>query len=161
MFGVPLHPMIVHFPMVLVTLLPIFALVSLWAIRGGARPPRAWAATLALAGALALSAFAAVETGEAEEERVESVVAERAMHAHEEAGERFLLLSVLLTVVAAGGLARGTIGRAARVVTVMGAAALVVAGIQVGHAGGELVYRHGAADAYVESGVAAEAADRN
>jgi len=38
----PLHPAVVHFPIVLALLLPIFAIGALWTIRRGARPRRAW-----------------------------------------------------------------------------------------------------------------------
>ena len=55
----PLHPAIVHFPVVLAFLLPIFALGALWAIRRGARPRRAWAIPLAASLALAASAWVA------------------------------------------------------------------------------------------------------
>ena len=60
----PLHPAIVHFPIVLTMLLPLFALGALWAIRRGARPMRAWGLTSAVAGALVASAWLAVQTGE-------------------------------------------------------------------------------------------------
>ena len=83
----PLHPMVVHFPMVLVVLLPIFAVGALIAIRRGARPRTAWGITTLVAAALAISSFVAVRTGEAEEDRVERIVQEAAMHKHEEAAE--------------------------------------------------------------------------
>jgi uncharacterized membrane protein len=145
----PLHPAVVHFPIVLAILLPIFAVGALWAIRRGASPLRAWALPVSLAGALALSAWVAVETGDAQEDRVEGVVAEEVFHAHEEAGERFLLLSGVLMLVMAGGLMGGRVGSASRWVGTVGAAGLVIAAIQVGDAGGKLVYQHGAAAAYV------------
>ena len=81
----PLHPAVVHFPIVLVILLPIFALGALWAIRRGASARLAWAMPLAVAAALAASAWFAVETGEGQEERVESVLSESVLHEHEEA----------------------------------------------------------------------------
>jgi uncharacterized membrane protein len=146
----PLHPAIVHFPLVLVFLLPISALAALWAIRQGARARRAWAVPLVVAAALAGSAWLALETGEAEEDRVESVLAEGTLHEHEEAAERFLLFSAVTGVVAAVGLAGGTLGTAARILVTVASFGLVVAGVQVGAAGGELVYRHGAASAYVQ-----------
>jgi hypothetical protein len=59
-----------------------------------------------------------------------------------------LVLSGVLVVVAAAGLARGTVGRAARLVTAAGAVGVLAAGVQVGHSGGLLVYREGAASAY-------------
>jgi uncharacterized membrane protein len=147
----PLHPAVVHFPVVLVVLLPIFALGALWAVRRGARPRRAWAVPVAAAAALAVSAWAAVQTGEAQEERVERVVAENAMHEHEEGAERFLLLSGVLFLVTAAGLAGGTVGRAGRLVSTVGAFGLIAAGVQVGRSGGELVYEHGAASAYADA----------
>jgi hypothetical protein len=150
MSGIPLHPLVVHFPIVLTVLLPLSVLVALWAIKRGAAPRRAWLIPVAFAVALTSSAFAATQTGEAQEGRVERVVGESALHGHEEAGERFLVLSGVLVLVAAAGLVSGTIGRAARLVTAAGAVALVGAGVQVGHSGGELVYRHGAASAYAD-----------
>ena len=150
MSGIPLHPLVVHFPIVLVVLLPVSVFVALWAVRKGATARRVWYLPLAFAAALTLSSWIAVQTGEAEEDRVEDIVGVRVMHGHEEAAERFLVLSGVLLVVAAAGLVRGQIGRAARIVTAAGAVGLVVAGAQVGHSGGLLVYRHGAASAYAD-----------
>lgn len=147
----PLHPAIVHFPIVLVVLLPIFGIGALWMIRRGASARRAWALPLAIAAGLTLSAFVAVRTGEAQEERVEEVVTERVLHGHEEAAERFLVLSGVLLVIAAAGLASGNVGRSARLIATAGAVALIYAGIQVGRSGGELVYTHGAASAYIDT----------
>jgi uncharacterized membrane protein len=149
MSGIPLHPLVVHFPIVLAVLLPISVFVTLWAVRKGATARRVWAVPLAFSAALTLSAWVALQTGEAQEDRVEDVVGEAAIHGHEEAAERFLVLSGVLLVVAAAGLAGGTVGRAARLVTAAGAVGLVAAGAQVGHSGGTLVYRDGAASAYV------------
>lgn len=148
LFGIPLHPLVVHFPVVLVVILPISVIVALWAIRKGSTPRKAWAVPLAVAAALALSSWVATQTGQAQEERVEDVVARGALHGHEEAAERFLVLSGVLLLVAGTGLLRGTVGRAARIVTAAGAVGLVGAGVQVGHSGGVLVYREGAASAY-------------
>lgn len=148
MSGIPLHPLVVHFPIVLVTLLPISVGIALWMIRKGTTPRRVWAVPVALAAALALSAWVATETGESQEDRVERVVARGALHGHEEAAERFLVLSGVLVLVTAAGLSRGNVGRAARLVSAVGALGLVAAGVQVGHSGGSLVYREGAANAY-------------
>src|SRR5690242_5891191 len=89
----PLHPAVVHFPIVLTFLLPLVALIALWRIRRGAPVRRTWAAAVAAAAALSLSAWVAMETGEGQEERVEDIVAHAPMEAHEEAAERFLVLS--------------------------------------------------------------------
>lgn len=84
-------------------------------------------------------------------------MAENALEGHEEAAERFLVLSGVLLVVAAAGLAGGTLGRAARLVSTAGAFGLVAAGVQVGHSGGQLIYRHGAAGAYATGAGASQA----
>ena len=156
--GIPLHPLVVHFPIVLSVLLPISVVVALWAIRRGTTARWAWALPVAVAAALTVSAWVASKTGEREEDRVERVVAERAIHGHEEAAERFLVLSGVLLLVAAVGLAPRALGEAARLVTAAGALGLLVAGVQVGHSGGELVYRHGAASAYTD-GAGADSAE--
>jgi hypothetical protein len=144
----PLHPAVVHFPIVFMFLLPIAAAGALWAIRRGASPRLAWTIPSGLALALSLSAWLAVESGEAQEERVEDAVSESAIHPHEEAAERFLVLSGVLLLVTGTGLLGGRAGRMARLATVLGAAGLAGAGAQVGHTGGKLVYRDGAAAAY-------------
>ncbi len=154
MSGIPMHPLVVHFPIVLAVLLPISVLAALWVIGKSPTSRRAWSVPVALAAALYLSAFVATRTGEAEEDRVEQVVARGVLHGHEEAAERFLLLSGVLLVVAGGGFLPHTVGRAARIVTAVGALGLVAAGVQVGHSGGTLVYRHGAASAYADSSAA-------
>jgi 4-amino-4-deoxy-L-arabinose transferase-like glycosyltransferase len=144
----PLHPAVVHFPMAFAVLLPISAAIALWAIRRGTKPLLAWAAPLALAIALTGSSWIALETGEAQEDRVEAIVGDGPIHEHEEAAERFLLLSGLVMLVAGGGLFGGIFGTASRLVASVGSVAVLAAGIQVGAAGGELVYKYGAGQAY-------------
>jgi hypothetical protein len=155
----PLHAAVVHFPIVLMVLLPIVATIALWTIRRGAAPRKAWLVPVATALALSLSGWAAVETGEREEEKVEAVVTESALHRHEEAAERFLMLSGLLLVLTSAGLVGGAAGRFARVGAIVGALGLAGLGARVGHSGGELVYREGAASAYTgEAGASATVA---
>ena len=146
----PLHPAVVHFPIVLVMLLPLFVVAALWSIRRGATPLRAWSVPLAIAALVVASSFVALRTGEADEERVEDVVSENAIHEHEEAAERLLVLSGVLLLVAAAGVSRGALGTSARFLTGAGSLVLVIAAFQVGAAGGELVYRHNAASVYAE-----------
>jgi len=154
----PLHPAVVHLPMALVALLPVAAIVALWAIHRGGRAVYVWAVPLALAALLTGSAWLALETGEQEEDRVEEVVSESAIHEHEEAAERFLVLAGVLTLVAGVGLAVGSVGSAARILATVGTVAVLVAGLQVGSLGGDLVYVHGAASAYTDAPTGSAAA---
>jgi len=136
----PLHPAVVHFPIVLMTLLPLAAFGALWALRRGVAPMRAWVVPVVLAGALTLSAWAAVQTGQAQEDRAEDAVGERTFETHEEAGERFLIFSGVVFVLSAAGLLRGAAGRGARFAATVATLGLLVAGVQVGHSGGTMVY---------------------
>jgi hypothetical protein len=147
----PLHPAVVHFPLVLAFLLPVAAMAALWMIRRGAAARRAWSVPVVVAAALTLSAWAALQTGEAQEERVERVVAEQPLHAHEEAAERFIATTAIVLVIVATGLLPGMAGKGARIVGTLGAVVLVAGAAWVGHSGGQLVYQHGAASAYVRT----------
>lgn len=145
----PLHPAVVHFPIVLSFLLPVVALTAIWRIRRGAPVRRAWVMATAVAAALTLSTWVSVRTGEAEEGRIEDVVPASPLDAHEEAAERFLALSVVVLLLTGAGLLGGPAGTAARLIAVVGATGLTAAGALVGHSGGQLVYRHGAGSAYI------------
>lgn len=144
----PLHPAVVHLPIALTLLVPVFTVGTLIAIRRGARPLRAWGITTALLATLSLSAWVSLETGDDEEEKVEQVVPETALETHEEAAEAFLALLLVVLGIAGVGLLNGRVGSAARFVAAAGTLALVVAGYNVGHSGGLLVYEYAAASAY-------------
>jgi uncharacterized membrane protein len=73
----PLHSALVHLPIALAALMPLLAAAGVLAIAKGFVPARAWLAVALLQLLLAGSAWVAVETGEAGEERVERIVAER------------------------------------------------------------------------------------
>lgn len=153
----PLHPAVVHLPIALAVLAPWVALAALVSIRRGWLPARTWLTVVALHALLAGSAWLAVETGEQEEERVERVVAERPIETHEERAEVFLGLSLAALAAAALGMLRGRAGRLAQVGTLVAALAVLVSGAAVGHTGGELVYRHGAGQAYATGAAGAAA----
>ena len=59
--------------------------------------------------------------------------------------------------MAAGGLLAGTIGTASRLVASFGSLVVLATGIQVGAAGGDLVYKYGAAEAYAQESATAPA----
>ena len=148
----PLHPAIVHFPVVLAFLLPLFVGGAFWAIRRGANLRRAWMLPVACAVALSLSAFAAVRTGSTQSDRVERIVSERVIESHEEMAEAFLAASAGVVLIALAGLIGGVTGRTARLLTGVGALTLAGLVVRVGHTGGQLVYRYGAGAAYTPTG---------
>jgi uncharacterized membrane protein len=103
----PLHPAVVHFPIVLALFVPALALILTLGIRTGRFSPRAW-------------------------------------------GSVALLHVLLVGSVAAAGLLRGSLGDWARPLATAASAAALAAVVLTGHSGGELVYRHGAAQAHVQ-----------
>ncbi|MCU0650498.1 MAG: hypothetical protein MUF00_21100 [Gemmatimonadaceae bacterium] len=150
----PLHPVIVHLPIALAVLVPIFAIGTLVVIARGATVSRTWSVTVALLAALTASSWVSVETGETADEEVEAVVAEAPIETHEEAAEAFLAASAIVFGIALVGLARGRLGQGARLAGTVGTLVLVVMGWRVGHSGGALVYEHGAASAYTNAATA-------
>lgn len=150
------HPKVVHVPMALGVLMPLIAGGLALAWWRGWLPWRAWLAAVALQAVLVGSGVLALRTGEAEEERVEPVVSEGLIEAHEEAAERFVwasgaVLGVML-VAAAFGARRAGLPIAAA--ATLGTLLVLVLGHRTGQAGGSLVYEHGAARAYAGPGSA-------
>lgn len=154
----PLHPMIVHIPLALALLMPLVAAATLAAWWLGWLPGRrVWLVALVLQGVLVGGALAAIETGEDEEERVEAVVGEAALEAHEEAADRFVIAAGVVFGLALLALAlpREGLRKALAAATVAGTLVVALLGVNTGKAGGELVYRHGAASVYQQDGAAA------
>jgi uncharacterized membrane protein len=150
MSSLPLHPAIVHLPLGLAVLMPILAGGFAWALWRGRVRPRAWIAVVALQALLVGGGFVAMKTGEAEEDRVEAVVTKNAIHEHEELAEQFVWSAGLTLALTALVLVmrRPAAVRMASAVAVLGTVVVTGMALRVGHAGGELVYAHGAASAY-------------
>lgn len=148
------HPKVVHLPIALAMLMPLVAGGAAFAWWRGWFDRRVWVIVLLLQAALAGSGLVAMNTGETEEERVEDVVPERYIEAHEEAAEAFVWGSaivfalMLLPLV----LPAGRLRTAAAVGACVGTLVVFGLGYRTGEAGGRLVYEHGAAQAYVPAG---------
>lgn len=147
----PLHPAVVHLPVALAMLIPLLGLLAAFVIRQGWLPVRSWLAILLLQVVMIGSGVLAHETGEHEEERVEKVVAERLIEAHEEAAGRFMWVAGAALLVSLVGLMQDRRGEIARFASVAVSLAALAAIGSAGHLGGELVYKHGAASAYAEA----------
>lgn len=150
------HPKVVHVPMALGVLMPLIAggLVLAWWRNW--LPWRGWFVAVALQVLLLVSGIVALRTGEVEEDRVERVVAERLIEAHEEAAEVFVWGSgtVLVMMLAAAAFGRRRSGLPLAAVATLGTFVVLGLGYRTGQAGGGLVYEHGAAQAYGTSGIA-------
>ena len=163
MNALPLHPAIVHVPLGLSLVVPLLGAGIWWASRRGWLPVRAWLLVVALQAVIVAGGYAALETGEHEEDRVERVVAESRIERHEERAELFMAgAGITLGLAALALLPLGE--RRQRVVAgvaVLSSVAALGLGVSLGHSGGELVYRHGAANAYVTADVATAAPRRS
>jgi hypothetical protein len=130
--------------------MPALALGFAWALWTGRILPRAWLALVALQALLVGAGLFAMNTGEREEDRVERVVPEAALHAHEAAAEQFVWTTGL-TLVLLGLVPIVRRPRAMRMLTAVAVACTLVVtamAIRVGRAGGQLVYLHNAGAAY-------------
>jgi uncharacterized membrane protein len=150
----PLHPKLVHLPIALAVLMPLISTGLLLAWWRGALQRRTWILAIALQGLLVVSGVLASQTGEADEERAEQVVAEAAIEAHEAAAQTFVVASaaVLAIVLVAGVIRRESIARGFAALGVVGTVVVLGLGYRVGDAGGRLVYEHGAATAFTSAG---------
>lgn len=139
----PLHPAVVHFPIVLLLLGAPLAVVSVFLRKW--HLPVLTAVVLSLGGA---GAVVATWTGEEAAELAGELSGngEKTLDAHEEWGERARnagLVAAVLAVISAALGRRPVAGRAlgaAAAIAALGAAFSVA---QAGHYGGEVVYKHG------------------
>ena len=148
------HPKVVHLPIALAILMPLVTGGVALAWWRGWVDRRFWVLVLLLQAALAGSGLIAMNTGEAEEERVEEIVPERYIESHEEAAEAFVWASaiVLALMLLPLVLPQGPLRSAAAAAAVLGTLLVFGLGYRTGEAGGRLVYEHGAGQVYASPG---------
>ncbi len=153
MSNLPLHPALVHLPLGLSFVLPLLALGLTIAALRGRWSPGAWSMLVGLLLLTVGGGLAAMATGEQEEEVVERVVSESVIEQHEERAEAFVWTSGAVLVLALVPLVLKKEGprRVLAAGVTVGTLAMAVLGAWTGHAGGALVYSHGAASAYTSS----------
>lgn len=154
----PLHPAVVHLPIALSVVTPLLAVGLLVGPRSMRSRRPLWIVVVILHAVLLASSWAAFETGEAQEEIVEAVVGDGIIEKHEQAANVFLALALTAFVASLTGTRAGRIGAVSRSFAAAAGLAMLVAGVNVGHAGGELVYRHGAAAVYADNAPAKRSA---
>lgn len=138
----PLHPAVVHFPVVLILLGAIGAVGAVFWRRH--HVPFFAGVFLALG---AVGAWVAVQTGESDGGLMESLspAAESLLEEHEDWAERTLVFAAIAAVAALAAAALTRFPRTARTTAVVAALTGLVAGYAVyetGHRGGALVFRH-------------------
>lgn len=153
----PLHPKLVHLPIALAVLMPVVFGGLLFAWMRGLLPKRAWLIAVALQAFLVAGSIASLRTGEADEERVEKVVAEARIEAHEEVAQLFTAVSagVLGLALLTSALRQEKLSRSLAGLSVAGALLVLFLGYRTGEAGGRLVYQYGAASAFTQQGAPA------
>lgn len=140
----PLHPAIVHFPVVLILFGALGAVIAVfW--RKHDVPLLAGL----LLGCGALGAWVALETGQSDGGLLETLSpqAEALLESHENWAERTLVLSAVAAAAALGAAGLVRFPRTARVLAIAAALTAVIASYAVyetGHRGGALVFRHSA-----------------
>lgn len=151
MFEAPFHPKVVHLPIALSILMPLITAGLIAAWWNSWLPRRSWYAAVALQGLLFAGGWAAVETGEWDEEKVEEVLqSEEPLEEHEERANQFYwaTLVVFLLMILPAKLPTRRSRRGAAALALAGTLVVLWMGIRVGDAGGDLVYKHGAGAAH-------------
>jgi hypothetical protein len=134
-------------------ILPALSAGFAWAIWKRQLRPKAWLAIVLMLAVLLGAGLVALNTGHAEEERVEGTVPASAIATHEALAEQFLWITgITLAISAVVLLLRRPLPmRVLSAATVLGTFLIAGAALRVGHAGGELVYVHNAAAAYAST----------
>jgi uncharacterized membrane protein len=138
----PLHPAVVHFPIVLMYIAPIVVVWAAWRARRSEFPMRTWLIVPVFFGAIVVSGFVAKQTGNDGEELAEEFVDHDVIETHEERGEQFVLFALGAFIVSIAGFASGKAGQALKGLTLIAALTGVVLITRVGHSGGTMVYDH-------------------
>jgi uncharacterized membrane protein len=143
----PLHPMIVHFPLVLALLMPLTIIYAVFIADKKNRNSKIWLGILVTAVALSATSFLSMELGEGNEEIVEKVVSEHQIEEHEESAETFTY-STVASVLLAGLVFFGKFGNIPKFGLILTSFFTLAMAFPTGHSGAELVYKYNAGAAY-------------
>ncbi|MFL5784681.1 MAG: DUF2231 domain-containing protein [Bacteriovoracaceae bacterium] len=147
----PLHPIVVHFPLAMTFLLPVMVLIFALAMRSGKMSKEMWFVIIGLQVLITATGYLALETGETDEDKVALVTGKEIIHAHENSAEIFVGMTV---VSLAGGIVawflRPEFQERARLGVFLLTLLPVFFGWKTGHLGGEIVYKHGGSRAHAD-----------
>jgi len=148
---VPYHPLVVHFPIALSVILPPLIVAFAYLIKTNRMNPVSWLIIISLQIMTVATSYMAMETGESEEETVERVVSKKLIHEHEEAAEIFVGSTVIVLVLSiAVFFIRKDLGFIIKMIIALISVLSIFLSYRTGKLGGELVYKHGGASAYLE-----------
>lgn len=149
--SVPYHPMLVHFPIAGAILIPFLTLIFALFIRSKKMNLVSWSIIIFLNGAMVVSGYLSMETGEREEKIVKKVIDKKLIHEHEEMAEVFVAMNVItFSLSIALVLIPGLWGYRLRLALAAWGVVPLIFAFKTGELGGELVYKYGAARAYQE-----------
>jgi uncharacterized membrane protein len=139
----PLHPALVHFPIVLLLIGAVGALVSVFTDKWNARK---WTALLLIAGAF--GAFVATWSGNQAKETIGELAqtAENLLDRHEELAETTRNVAIatgVIGLVSAFVKSKGAFRRVATLATAVMSLICVYYIVETAHLGGKMVYQHG------------------
>ncbi len=149
--NIPFHPVIVHFPIAITFILPILILTFAWMIKQNKMSQQAWLIIIGLQVLTTVTGYVAMETGEEAEEVAERVIEKKYIHQHEEKAEIFVGATVVALVLSiAAFFLRKEIQFFVKLAVCIVSILACFLVYRTGHSGGELVYEHGAAGAYLQ-----------
>lgn len=147
--NMPWHPLVIHFPIALTFILPVLTVAFAWLIKTNRMSSKAWLIVVAFQFSTTATGYLALETGDHDEESVEKVVAKPLIQRHEEAAEIFVGSTVVALVL---GIAVFFLRYEYQFKVQLSVAALALLSCylvyQTSRLGGELVYEHGAGEAF-------------
>lgn len=151
-----LHPLIVHFPLALAFLLPPMALIISYFTRRGSFSASTWWLVAGLQLFSTATGYLAMQTGEQEEHIVARVTGKPPIEEHEERAEMFVAGSVTATALSIiAPFVKLGVRPFVQLFTVLILVGNAWLAQRTGEAGGELVYKYGAPNAYIAAQTAA------
>lgn len=145
MQSLPLHPGLAHLPLGLAFAAPLLALVIALMTRRERWPRQVWALLLLVQLVLAVAALVSLFTGEAEERLISACVDRAALEQHESWANYLVWSSFIAAAATIGVMVASRRRRQAALLTLAFSVVPMTLAILTGQAGGELVYKHGAA----------------
>jgi len=149
MDNLPLHPILVHFPIALGLLAPVILLLVWLGIHKWNWPTRTWSLIPLIYIVLLATSLGAVKTGEIDEEKVEPYLTYGAIEEHEEMGEKIPWVFAALLVLSTTPFLFRSRKKLLMATTLVFSIASIAPIVVTGHTGGELVYKKGAANAHL------------